>query len=167
MSWVDPVIVVVLIVAVAVQSKRGFLQSALDAVAGIVAVLGAKALGPRVPSVSPALGFAIVLVPCLAVLLLVSRFLYATTSFTVESWDPLLGACFGAVLGCTLGYALTTGLTLANNGERPESVKTSVLGEELATFRSYHKFANAIYGLSSRESEQERILEENEGVSHR
>jgi hypothetical protein len=133
MSWIDFVLIVIIIAAVAIQSKRGFLQSCFDFVAGLMAFGITRSTCGKMPEWTPLVAFGAIFV----VLMAVSYWLYNLTAFTLETYDPVLGAMFGFALACVIGFVIYwTGDPTRFNpaGQRPEWMLDSRL---TATFYDY------------------------------
>ena len=103
MTWIDIVFIVLAIALVAIQSRRGFLQSALDLVAGLVAYGITRGTAGTMEGMA---GPVAIFLAILAVLAVASYYLYNVTAFTIEAYDPLLGCIFGFALACVIGHCL-------------------------------------------------------------
>lgn len=145
MSWVDYVIIVLAVAGMAIQAKRGFLQSAFDFAASIIAIIGARVISPLIPALSPGVSYAIVGGVLLVALLFVSRLCYAGVGLTVESLDPVLGAFFGVLLALSLGYGISTGLTVANEDKMPDSVANSKIAYQVVTMQALKGISDMIF----------------------
>jgi len=103
MTWIDFAFFVVAIVLIAVQSRRGFLQSFLDFLAGLLAYTLTRGIAGNMPGMGAPIA---IFLGIFAVLLVGSYFVYGLFSFTIEAYDPLLGGLFGFVLACVVMHVL-------------------------------------------------------------
>jgi hypothetical protein len=102
MSWIDFVLIVIIIAAVAIQSKRGSLQACFDFLAALLALGVAKSTCGKTEGWAPLIAFSIVF----AALLVISYYLYNLTAFTLETYDSLFGGIFGFALACVIGWTI-------------------------------------------------------------
>jgi hypothetical protein len=148
MSWIDFVLIVIIIAAVAVQSKRGFLQSCFDFLASLMALGITRSMCAKMDGWTPMVAFGLIF----AVLLAVSYYLYNLTAFTLETYDPILGFCLGFATAAVIAYALYwTGDAnrLMPGAPRPDWILDSRLTASFYDYTWWHNFLDFMAKLGN------------------
>lgn len=149
LTWVDLLVVLVIIGFVLCEVRRDFGQTLVDTVALLISMRAAVWLGPAaarsVPlaaseTVNRGVWLLLAFVLCSAVTLLLARFAHEATRWTLDTFDPVFGFVFGMTSAVIICHVLVKSLAIvyATKAGLPPCVAQSALGEELLTFRSYH-----------------------------
>lgn len=139
MVWIDFVAIVILLAAIAAQSRRGFLQSAFDFLAALISLGIAKSTFGRAEPWTPMIAFTVIFV----VLLAASYYLYNLTAFTLETYDPVLGGLFGFATACVIIWAIywTGDITRLNPAAaRPDWILDSRLVDSFYDWKWWKSF---------------------------
>jgi uncharacterized membrane protein required for colicin V production len=145
MAPIDFVVIGLWLILATVQSRRGFLQSALDLVAGLVAAGITRGVAAKMEGMGGPLAVFFVI---LAGLLVASFYIYNLTAFTIEAYDPLLGVIFGFALACVIAYVIYWAGDGARLGEpTPEWILDSTLAGGFYYYNWWHSFQDFMAGL--------------------
>lgn len=159
-NWVDLILIVVVVAAVAIEGKRGFGRAFFDFAALVLAL---KLVSVLHGSVSASFRFAAdaatnqaVLYGVLFLLIgsgcwFVGKQIYDHTLLTLETFDPVLGAVLGVAVAVVLGHAFTQMLATIGtvDGNLPLTLTKSGFGMEFYDFKSYHSFVTFVCSLTS------------------
>ncbi|MFN3652175.1 MAG: hypothetical protein ACK47B_21570 [Armatimonadota bacterium] len=157
MTWFDGLLLLGVAATVAYQMRQEAGRTMLDTVAAVAAAHFSRVIAPTVTvwlgwkalpgwdssPVLQALCFALLL----AGLLLASRVLHRQTRWTMDQFDPVFGLVFALVTAAVVGHSvadLWAGIAVARTGQVPDYLASSLLGEELRSFHSFHAAVNAI-----------------------
>jgi len=81
--------------------------------------------------------------------LLASRSVHRQVRWTMDQFDPLCGVVFAMLIFVVVGHTSTqvvAGMALQKQGEVPQYLSSSVFGEELRCFRTYHHVVSVFEG---------------------
>ncbi|MHB1001100.1 MAG: CvpA family protein [Armatimonadota bacterium] len=156
-NWLDIVIVIMFIVIIAAEVKRGFGKALFDFAAFLVAIWGSYNLFKPVlkfvmlspdPHTNQAIVFGSLFVILGIIMFFVGKFLYETTLISADVFDQFLGGVLGFGIAIIICHAMIRVIALNgwSNG-LPEIITTSVLGKELLTFETYKQFLQALYNF--------------------
>jgi uncharacterized membrane protein required for colicin V production len=149
LTWVDFLVVLVIIGFVLFEVRRDFGQTLIDTVALLLSMRAAVWLCPSAARTVPlavaetlnrGVWLIVAFVLCSAVGLLLARFAHESTRWTLETFDPVFGFVFGMTSAVIISHVLMKSLAMiyATKAGLPPCIAQSALGEELLTFRSYH-----------------------------
>jgi uncharacterized membrane protein required for colicin V production len=149
LTWVDLLVVVVIIGVVLFEVRRDFGQTLVDTVALLLTMRAAVWLCPAaaraVPlaaseTVNRGIWLILAFILCSAVALLLARFAHEATRWTLDTFDPVFGFVFGMTSAVIVSHILVKSLAMiyATKAGLPQCIAHSALGEELLTFHSYH-----------------------------
>lgn len=126
MSWVDVMVILVVILIAFAESHRGFGLALIDVVGAIVGMKLALFLAPILAE-SASLGFAqgtakafwlVVLFVLLVVVTLVAgKLIYSSTLLSLDVLDPIIGALLGIVSGLLVSHVILRAMLLATLGD--------------------------------------------------
>lgn len=155
--WVNVVTLILVLAIVFLESKRGFGRAMFDALGAILSLRFAFLLAPGAAErmhlvdaarANEALWLGVLFVMFGALALLGSKVLYDYTLLSLDVFDPLLGAIFGAVSAGCAAHVLLRALIIAYvDTPTAELVTTSFAYQELVRFRSYNDVLNALHNL--------------------
>ncbi len=140
MSWIDVVSIVIIVVCVAVQSRRGFLQSLFDFLACLISLGIMRGACSKMEGMG---GPLTVFFLIFGALLVASYFLYNMTAFTLDAYDPVLGFLFGLMTACAIIWALYWSgdtLRLDPSGVSPDWILDSRFSDSLYHYRWWKGF---------------------------
>jgi uncharacterized membrane protein required for colicin V production len=156
-TWFDIVALVLIVVVAWLESIRGFGRALVDLVGGVIIikltpVVSAPAaqtvalLGT--PDANKGLWFGLTFLLLAALIVLAARLIYNTTLLSLEYFDPIVGALFGAATGMIVAFAFLHSLQLGyGTGEPGKVLAASFMGQELLSLRSLHRVLDACYHL--------------------
>ncbi len=149
MSWIDYVLIGLWLAVITIQSRRGFLQSALDLVAAFLAYGVTRGVAGRAEGMGTPLG---VFFAVFAGLLVASYYVYNLTAFTIEAYDALLGAILGFALACVLGWMIYwAGDAARYGGTTPDWILDSTFVKTFYRYEWWHNFIGFMQGLGEYE----------------
>jgi Co/Zn/Cd efflux system component len=149
LTWVDLLIVLVVIGAVLWEVRRDFGHSLLDTVAVLLSLRAAMLIWPAAARAMPlgvtdatnrGLWLLLSFLLCAGIGLFLARLAHQATRWSLDTFDPVFGFVFGitaAVIACHV-IVKAIAIMYADKHGLPQSVAQSALGQELLTFRSYH-----------------------------
>lgn len=149
-SWIlDSLLVLILLLTIFIEWRRGFGRSLFDLGAVIIAFLVAKfyyvSLSSKITlfheiCANQAFGFAVLLIPSIALLLILSDLAYNSVLISTDIFERILGGLCGLAVGITLAHSLAFGIWLGDglNEDRADLFNHSVVASELLTFKTYH-----------------------------
>lgn len=158
MSTIDVVLVVLLIGAVAVETKRGFGRAIFDFAALLVAVRGMSLLAPvlarsihfaKDAQANEAICFAALFVVVGGALLYLGKLAYDSTLISLDAFDPFLGSVVGFGVALVIGHVVVKSLAIAAgvDGVPPSALTDSALGMQFYQFTAYHKVFDFLSAL--------------------
>ncbi len=148
MSWIDYVLIGLWLVVVTIQSRRGFLQSALDLVAAFVAYGITRGVAGNMEGMGGTLA---VFFLVFAGLLVASYYVYNLTAFTIEAYDALLGAILGFALACVIGWMIYwAGDPTRYGGATPDWILDSTFVNGFYHYEWWRNFLAVMQGIGIR-----------------
>ncbi len=161
-NWVDLVTILILAMAVIVETKRSFGRAIFDLAAVLVAVriayMVADPLSATIkisanPATNQAIVFAVPFVILSALLWFLGKLVYDATLISAEIFDPLLGGICGILIGITFDHAFVRTIVFAaGTKELPSLIADSALGKEFLYFDTYHRIVQALYNFNRPDS---------------
>lgn len=158
MTWVDFAIVVLLVSAVILESKRGFGSALFDALAVILSMRAAyllvnpdtgvfKTFWANAPT-HAGFGYLLTFIGISVVAMFIGHLIYGNLLFSADAFDSLLGGIMGAVVGVTVCHVFVASLTLMERtGGSINAVKYSTFAGEFLNFTTYHNVTYFLYNL--------------------
>lgn len=160
MNAIDVVLVVIAIVTVAIETKRGFGKVVFDFIALLITVRMVALISPKVasvisfsadPLVSEAIWFGIFFVVVGGILIYIGKIIYESTLLSLDTFDPFLGGVLGIGVAIVIGHVIvkTLAISAGVDGAPPDVLVNSKLGMEFYNFTTYHKIIQFLSSLSS------------------
>lgn len=158
MNGFDVVLSAIILIAVIIETFRGFGRAVFDAlgiyIALVIAHISYTPLSRMVrlhdgAADNHAAVYAVCFGVAALIMLCVSRFVYGAVHFDASSFDKLLGVVAGIALGIMVAHGITTSISLTDPTGRGEvaSYTDSSLGDEMLNFTSYHRFMTTISAM--------------------
>ena len=158
MNGFDVVLSAIILIAVIIETFRGFGRAVFDALGLYIALVIAHvsyvplagvirfhdgAADNHAASYALCFGLAAVIMLCL------SRFVYGAVHFDAGVFDKLLGVAAGIAIGVMVAHGITAGIALTDPTGRGEvaSYTDTQLGDEMLNFTSYHRFMETISAM--------------------
>jgi len=154
-TWVDFAIVLLLVLAVLLEIKRGFGRAIFDLAAIFVAMrlafmlssansikLSADAVTNQ--GILYLVGFVVIG----AILVFVGHIIYTFTPFTLPYFDLILGGVVGIFAGIILCHVLAASLQIMAGDVAGDIIGKSALAPEFVDFTIYHKVLNFLYNFN-------------------
>ncbi len=151
MTWFDGLILLVGLAVVAWEVRQEAGRSLLDTIAVLGAAHCSSQYGPAVtrmlhwkplPGTETSPGAQILcFFAVLALGLWIGRTVHCQLRWSMDQFDWMFGMAFAVVITVTAGHLLTDVVArqaILANGALPEYFDSSLLAEELRSFRSYH-----------------------------
>jgi hypothetical protein len=156
-SWIDLVLIGIMILAVALGARRGFGKVVFDFAALLIALrltdMFYQALSRSVTLTSDkhanlAWCYAALFVVLGLALWFIGKSAYDATLISLDTFDAPLGALLGLSIALILGHVLakTVFLLTLKNGVSPV-IQQTVLGSEFFSFDTYHRVVDAMRRL--------------------
>lgn len=159
MTWLDIVVLVVIILITWLESVRGFGRALFDFVGAIISLRVAAFLAglladmapiSQSPGPSEAFWFTVVFVILAGLTLVATRVIYQSTLLSLDVLDPLVGGLFGLASGMVVAHVFLKMVLLGyTDTEFADVVVNSFMGQELLKFRSYHVVVTALQNLGN------------------
>jgi uncharacterized membrane protein required for colicin V production len=161
LTWIDILLAVIILGWVIVEVRRDFGRALFDTLAALVSLRLALLVSPTLAPLFSFAGaenarhgwaLAVLFVLFGALALLLARFVHESTQWSMDSFDPVFGCLFGVTAGVIMAHVTVKVLSLiyANSHGVPTFLTDSGLGEELLTFKTYHRFADFLAGFRDR-----------------
>lgn len=157
MTWFDIAALVLIVLVAWLESIRGFGRALVDLVGGVIIIKLTPVVSAPMAEMVPVLGspdaskglwFGLTFLVLAALIVLAARLIYNTTLLSLEYFDPIVGALFGAATGMIVAFAFLHSLQLGyGTGEPGKVLAASFMGQELLNLRSFHRFLEACYHL--------------------
>ena len=158
MNVIDLVLAVLMIAAIALETKRGFGRAIFDFAALFISVRVASLVAPGTAKAyhiakdapaNEAIWLAALFLLFAGILLYIGKLAYDRTQLTLEVFDPLIGAALGIGLGVIVCHVLVTTLAVSAgvNGQLPDVITNSGVGSEFYSFDTYHRVMDFMYNL--------------------
>lgn len=156
-NWVDLLVMMIVLLAVTIEMKRGFGRAFFD-FATLIAALYLVSMFSDQASVSlqffsdkasnSAFVYSVLVVVVGAICWFVGKLAYDSTLLSLEPFEQALGVVLGVGVAVVIGHAFTKTLALMGtvNGKLPDALLHSSFGMEFYDFKTYH---NVIAFLSS------------------
>jgi len=158
-TWLDPVVILLVVIIAWLESIRGFGRSIFDLVGALLSVKLAAFLAPTLGDMAPisqssggaeAFWLSVTFVVFAGLTILVSRLIYQTTLLSLDVLDPVVGAVLGALSGMVVAHVFLKTILLAYaDTEFADVVLGGFVGQELLQFRTYHNVVRALYNIGS------------------
>jgi len=158
-TWLDIVVLVVIILITWLESVRGFGRALFDFVGAIISLRVAAFLAglladmapiSQSPGPSEAFWFTVVFVILAGLTLVATRVIYQSTLLSLDVLDPLVGGLFGLASGMVVAHVFLKMVLLGyTDTEFADVVVNSFMGQELLKFRSYHVVVTALQNLGN------------------
>ena len=143
MNWLDISIILVFVLAVLLEAKRGFGRALFDFAALLVAVVVIsrfeflwKGFAPHERAALYAMSFVILG----GLLIVIGRLAHQSTLISVPPFDVMLGSILGVGTAIILCYGIVHMLALTGGSKGlPPVLSCSAIGKEFITFDTYHR----------------------------
>ena len=160
MNAIDVVLVLLVIVMVTIETKRGFGKVMFDFVALVISVRAVSLIAPKVAGAvhfakdapaNEAIWFGILFVVVGGILVYIGKLIYDSTLFTLDTFDPFLGGVLGFGVAIVIGHVIVRALAISSgvNGAPPDMLAQSRLGIEFYDFTTYHKVIDFLSSLTT------------------
>ncbi|MCL6519806.1 MAG: CvpA family protein [Armatimonadetes bacterium] len=156
-NWVDLATIIMLALAVIIETKRGFGRAVFDLAAVLVAVriaymvadpLSASIKVSANPATNQTIAFVAPFIVLSALLWFLGKLVYEATLISAEIFDPLLGGICGILIGITIDHVFVRTIVFAaGTKELPSLITDSALGREFLYFDTYHRIVQALYNF--------------------
>ena len=149
MTWFDLVVILIIVAFGTVEAKRGASPAAMDCAALVIVgqiANGAHDTFSSSIGVAPAIGFTILLVVLGVLGILLARFLHHMSMFSLDTFDPIVGAVFGVASGIAVAHAFAQ-IVLVNGGPECSALANSALGNEILNFATYKTIVRGLTHL--------------------
>lgn len=162
MTWVDGLVVALVVAIVLFEVRQEAGRGLFDAVATVAAGLLSRPLGAWVTAwqhmqpmagtdLSPA-AQGVCFLGLWIVGLGLSLFLHRQVRWTMDQFDPMCGFVFALLITVAAGHVLTAVAaeqSLLKSGSMPEVMRRSCLAEELRSFRTYNNVLSVFHGYQN------------------
>jgi uncharacterized membrane protein required for colicin V production len=160
MSWLDLVLIMVIVGCACGGVIRGFGKAALDALflygALWAADLAAPALAAQIKlgdgaAVNHADADALLFIVFGGLALMIARWVYGMTLIDLGMFDKLLGMCAGLAAGMVIAHGIVHPVVMADpRGNAGGSlVASSTVGNEMLDFPTYHSVMDTLTGANT------------------
>src|SRR3569833_2263478 len=164
MNWLDVLIIITLVVAVIVETMRGFGRAVFAALALFgVLWLASTASGPishamplsSDPGVAKAYAYGILAVGGTVVGLMLSHFAYASMLLHAGMFDHFLGLVLGVCVGMMLSHGMVRSMALSDPDGKGSAqvVMDGPVSSEMYDFHNYHTVVDQITGAANNHRE--------------
>jgi len=160
MNWLDVLIIITLVVAVIVETMRGFGKAVFDALALFgVLWLSATAAAPFAkvlplssdPAVAKAYAYGIVAVAGIIGGLTLAHFAYQNMLLNAGMFDHFLGLVLGVGVGMMLSHGLVRSMAMSDPEGKASAqvVMAGPVSSEMYDFHNYHSVVDQITGAAN------------------
>jgi len=152
MTWVDIVVIALLVTVAIIEGKRGFGRALFDLIGVFIALrLSSVLVNPESGVLRPAVGsetisYLITFGVLAAVFVVIGHFIYSTMLFSADAFDAAFGVAIGLLVGVIICHAFVYGISIrAGVNESNNVVLASSISGEFLEFTTYHKIMNFLY----------------------
>jgi uncharacterized membrane protein required for colicin V production len=154
MTWVDLLIVAIIIGIAFLESKRGFGYAIFDLIGGIIALKTSMFLSAVLAESAP-LGFhpegaqgfwlAISFIVLATLALLASRLIYQNTLISLDVMDPTVGAILGIGSGLLVSYIVLQVMLFASAGSPAyKNINSTFMVNQIVRLHGVHSLINTM-----------------------
>lgn len=154
-TWLDLVIVLIVVLSITLETKRGFGKAIFDFFAFLLALRITDMLYVEVaqritfssnPQMNNTWSYGILLVVLGIIFWFLGKLAYESTQISLDTFDPALGAVLGFGIALILGHAFVTIVYYASKDATGASalLQNSMFAQEFYTFSGYHSFIDTL-----------------------
>lgn len=157
-SWLDPILVALILIPLVMEFRRGFGRAIFDFAGVLVAFVLAKIYYPNLAgSIHPfqteeanlLLGFLVLLALGLVFFLILADLAYNSLLVSTDVFERILGGLCGLAIGFAFAHALAFGIWLGTgrDDDRAGVFVNSTVAREMLTFPTYNRGVAWLVGL--------------------